>query len=342
MLRVFRKRDDLPTLTLPLVVLIFAVIVGATTAAAAILRDSAGVHTIPAFLAALPLFALAVTAYATLIVLWRRAASMAVSVLSLCAVLPVAGLLTAVVLCLSVYVCAYVYASSVLLRESRFRRVLHLTTAVALCLLAAGILFAGYVWHSVPVARLPAQILDALEQLLARSSFFAAYAAETARSLLLALPALWLMIAEGVACLGDWLCRLLFRLMECERYFLPEADEGITTPRYFGALVMVLSFLLLATSYRRNPLIYTVLTNCLLVLCPPSVYVGLREATMRIRDRLADAYIIGKGHRARTVTLIMLLLVWSMAVLGTATVCFVFAIYGAWHVIKQKKLEKSE
>lgn len=340
MLQVFRKRDDLPTLTVPLVVLIFAVIVGATAAAAAILRD--GAHTVPAFFAALPLYCLAVTAYATLIVLWRRAASMAVSALSLCAVLPVAGILSAVVLCLSVYVCAYVYASSILLRESRFRRILHLTASVSLCLLVAGILFAGYVWHSVPVAELPARVLESIRRLLAESSFFAAYAEETARSLLLALPALWLVIAEGVAYLCDWLCHRLFRLMECERYFLPEADEGITTPRYFGAIVMVLSFLLLATSYRRNPLIYTALTNCVLVLFPPSVYVGLREAALRIRDRLADAYIIGKGHRARTITIITLLLAWSMAVLGTATVCFVFAIYGAWHVVKQKKIEKSE
>lgn len=342
MLQVYRKRDDLPMLTLPLVVLLFAVIIGCTAAGASVMGGSGALYRVPAFFAALPLFSLAVAAYGILIILWRRAASMVVTAVSLAVVWRLSGIIVAVTLCLAVYVCAYVYASSFLLRESRFRRILHLTTAAALCLLAAGILFAGYGWQGVPLTELPARMLDAATELFGKSTLFRDSAGYAARSFVVALPALWLMTAQAAACLSDFVCHKLFRLMECERYFVPQADEGITTPRYFGAMVMILSFLVLATSYRKNPLIYTTLINCVLVLFPPSVYVGLHEAAMRIRDRLADAYIIGKGHRARTITLITLLLIWGMAVLGTTTVIFAFALYGAWQVVKQKKMEKSE
>ena len=313
MLQVYRKRDDLPMLTMPLVLLIVFTAAGCTAAAAAVMRD--GLHDglnaygIPGFFAALPLLCLSVAAYGILIILWRRAVSMVVTVLSAIAVYAISGLLVSMAICLSVYVCAYVYASSFLLCASRYRRI------------------------------------DSLAGLFENSAFFAMTAenaAAAARSVTISLPALWLMTAEAAAWICEWICHRFFHLMECERYFLPEADEGITTPRYFGAIVMILSFLLLATSYRKNPLLYAALSNCVFALFPPAVYVGLHEAALRIRDRLADAYIIGRGHRTRTVVIIILLLVWSMAVLGGGTVCFVFAVYGAWRVVRNHPDTKTD
>lgn len=346
MLRVYRKRDDLPMLTLPLVVLLFVVITGCTMAAASVMRDGwLANHAIPGFLAALPLFCLAIAAYGILIVLWRQAASMAVSVTSVLAAGFAAGWFLATVLCLSVFACAYVYASAFLLRQSRYRRIVHLTTAVAVCLFAAGLLFAGFVWHGVPITELPMQIYTGIAEIFADSAYLSMTtesALSAARSVTIALPALWLVIAEANAWLCDWICRRLFRLMDCERYFLPAEDEGITTPRYFGVLVLLLSFLLLTTSYRQNPRIYAVLTNCVLTIFPAATYVGLHEAALRIRDRLTEAYLIGRGHRTRTVVVIALLLLWSTALFGGSTLCFLFAIYGAWQVLKHKKASPSE
>lgn len=349
MLQVYRKRDDLPMLTMPLVLLIVFTAAGCTAAAAAVMRD--GLHDglnaygIPGFFAALPLLCLSVAAYGILIILWRRAVSMVVTVLSAIAVYAISGLLVSTAICLSVYVCAYVYASSFLLCASRYRRIVSLTASAAICLFVAGLLFTGFVWKGVPITDLPRRIADSLAGLFENSAFFAMTAenaAAAARSVTISLPALWLMTAEAAAWICEWICHRLFHLMECERYFLPEADEGITTPRYFGAIVMILSFLLLATSYRKNPLLYAALSNCVFALFPPAVYVGLHEAALRIRDRLADAYIIGRGHRTRTVVIIILLLVWSMAVLGGGTVCFVFAVYGAWRVVRNHPDTKTD
>ena len=73
MLRVYRKRDDLPMLTLPLVVLLFVVITGCTMAAASVMRDGwLANHAIPGFLAALPLFCLAIAAYGSLYYVERK------------------------------------------------------------------------------------------------------------------------------------------------------------------------------------------------------------------------------------------------------------------------------
>lgn len=341
MLPVYRKRDDLPMLTRPLVVLLFVVITGCTAAAASVMRDGwlAG-HVIPGFYAALPLFCLAIAAYGMLIVLWRQAASMAVSAVSVIAAGVAAGWFFAVVLCLSVFACGYVYASAFLLRQSRYRRIIHLTAAAAVCLFVAGLLFAGYVWHGVPIGEMPTKVCDAIAKILSESTYLSVTtesARSAARSIIVALPALWLVTAEASAWICDWICHRIFHLMACERYFLPAEDEGITTPRYFGAMVLVLSVLLITTSYRRNPLIYAGLTNCVLTLFPAVTYVGLREAALRIRDRLTDAYLVGRGHRTRTVVIIALLLVWGTAVFGGDTLCFLFAIYGAWQVLKNKK-----
>ena len=160
------------------------------------------------------------------------------------------------------------------------------------------------------------QIYTGIAEIFADSAYLSMTtesALSAARSVTIALPALWLVIAEANAWLCDWICRRLFHLMDCERYFLPAEDEGITTPRYFGVLVLLLSFLLLTTSYRQNPRIYAVLTNCVLTIFPAATYVGLHEAALRIRDRLTEAYLIGRGHRTRTVVVIALLLLCSFA-----------------------------
>lgn len=349
MLWVYRKRDDLPLLTIPTVVLLFAMITGCTTVAASVMREEwlTG-HAISGFFAVLPLVCISIAAYGILIVLWRQAASMAVTVLSMITAGYKAGWFLAAVLCLSVFACAYVFASAFLLRLSRYRRIVQLSAAAAVCLLAASLLFAGFVWQGVPVTAFPTRVFDCIEKILFENTYLpmtTASARSAARSITIALPALWLVTAEAGAWICDWICRHTFSLMNCARYFLPAEDKGITIPRYFGVLVLILSFLLLTTSHRKNPLIYTTLTNCVIAMFPSVTYVGMHEAVLRIRENMADAYLADKGQRARTIILTVSLLVWSIAVIGGGTLCFLFAIYGAWQVLKKKKThppEKSE
>ncbi len=343
MLQVYRKRDDLPMLSVPLVVVLFAAITGCTLAAAAVMRDGwQSEHAIPGFIAALPLFCLAVSAYVMLIALWRRAASMTVSLFSGIAVSISAGWFLSVVLCLSVFVCAYVYASAFLLRKSRYRRIVCLTTAASLCLLTAGLLLAGYVWRGISVAELPMQIYNSIADMLYESrllSMTETAALSAARSITVTLPALWLLTAEAISWICEWICRRIFRLMNCGKYFLPEVDRGITTPRYFGAVFLLLSLFLLTTSYTQNPLIYKVLTNCVLVLSPPAIYVGFREVFLRILDRLTDTFFVTKGEHTHSYILIIMLLSPFMIALflHSSTMFFLIAVYGAWRVLKNKK-----
>lgn len=334
----YRKRDDLPMLTLPLALLLFAAVCGCTVAAAAVMREGVvSGSRIPGFLAGIPLCCLAVSGYGTLILLWRRAASMTVTVASVVLLFSFAGWSMALTLCLSIYVSAYTYASAFLMRKSRFLRTFQLTAAAAVCLVAAGVLYVGTAWRNVSFSALPGELTAAMTAQIQKSTLFSGTteeAAALARSLWIALPAMWLITAECAAGLCEWLCCRLFRIMECERYFLPEADEGITTPRRFGVTALVLYFLLLATSYDKNPLLYAVLQNCVLTLYPPTVYVGAREAAFRLRDRLTDAYLIGRGRRGQNLILTVTLLLWGSALLGLGTVCFLLALYGAWRVVR--------
>ena len=333
------RRDDLPEMRWPLV-LLTACTVCLAGGLGCTFRDGAMVLTVP-------FVVLAVVAYAALILLWRRLAALAVTPGIAAVVLLCGGnWLTAVCAAVCMLAVAYVYASLFLAKESRFVRIASTASAVGIC---ATLLAVAWVsWRFASLGDAIRYVCD-----LARSSVSDGFAAladasggvqyvilpETVDSLLYqtvaALPAITGMACILFAGLCDAGIRFLFWLLDCDGYFTPETDEGITIPKSFSILYGLFLLLVISTDAASNPPLYHVLSNCHWIFALPCAWVGVTIGFRKLRYALdtTSFYSRPKTHSPLPSLFIFL---FFFLFLGVSTAFTLMAILGAVFILTRK------
>ncbi len=320
---VMRKRDDLPEMTLPLAALLIAVSALFSCAGAKLLSSSidlfggavseltavpvptvrgadvAGVirsnealaalfESIAAGCAALLLVPMTICLYSSVILLWRRVASLLVTPTSaLFAVLFGVKMFSAVVYLTSVLVLSYVYATSVISGDKRFKRSVSVVITSALCAVLSFMAFAGFTSGSVSsfVWDLSGIISSAAEMFFASAgqAVTETTAVSFAGSVITSLPAMVMIGAIIVSILSDALVRCLFGLFDCGEYF-GEVSAPVVIPKSYAIIYAAVFFTAISTSSVYNPLIYVMCKNVAYSMMLPCAAVGLTSLFKKGRD----------------------------------------------------------
>lgn len=341
-----KRRDDLPEMRWPLVVLTMAVTCLAGGGALA-LWEAAPVLTIP-------FLVLAVVSYTLLILLWRRLAALAVSAgVGAFVILSGGGWFPAVCCALSLLAVAYVYATLFIARESRFVRIASTASAIGVCLLLTAIAWISWRFGTVGEAvRYFCEVYrDAagagLQSLYASGDPEAAVILlpETISAMLgqvvVTVPALAGMACILLAGVCDGLIRFLFWLLDCSEYFAADGDDGITIPRSFGVMYGTLLFLVMSTNAAGAPHLYSILSNCHWIFALPCAWVGLCVGYRKLRMRLAEASLYGSARTHSPLPTILLML-FIILLLGLSAAFTLLAVLGAVCIIGRKPAKREE
>ena len=330
-----KRRDDLPEMRWPLVI--------ASALAACLLGGLGWTFRGGAMVLTVPFVVLSVTAYALLILLWRRLAALTVTFGIGLAVLAFGGdWFTAAGAAVCMLAVAYVYASLFLAKENRFVRIASTASAVGVCALLLTLAYGSMQYDSLGEALLSVCALcrDALADGYAHlaESAGASYVLlpETIDRLLLqaalSLPAFLGMACILFAALCDGGIRFAFWLLDCDGYFTPETDFGITIPRSFGILYGVLLFLVISTDAAGNPPLYAVLSNCHWVFALPCFWVGLTAGYRKLRHAL-DAASFYRHTRSHSPLPALFILVFFFLIAGLSTAFTLTAALGAVFIL---------
>ena len=321
MFSVMRRRDDLPEMTIPLVVLM--------TAGTLVLASAAGrlaSEDLPGAAAALPLVAVATCLYALIILLWRKAASLCATPLTFAAmILSGSSLFAAVTITLSTLLMSYVFAVSLISREPKFKRIGSLTAAAAVCLALTAVAFAGFRAESYEA--FVALCMDGLSALLGNAYGMPAtesYVREAARGILVLAPALTVVLATAFAWFTELLAKSMFRLLACTDLFIG-ITHRITLPVPFAVIYASAFLLTMMTVPEQAPLLYTLLNRVMIAMMLPCTAVGISITLRKIRARMYYA------SRKRALT--ALLMVMAFAALGIVNAAMILSVAGAYFVI---------
>ena len=329
------KRDDLPEMTLPLVILL-AFLASALSVAASKLSAVSDVYaslTVIRFGAALLIFPLIVCFYSMIILLWRRVASLFVTaVIFFSVILSGSDLFSAASITLASLFVSYMFAVSMIARESRFRRMTSLAmsyaVSIALVLISAiGLEFGTFdAFADSYMENMPELLRDILVRFGYRALSEQSWD-EIARMIIVKLPAMIGLVSMIIAFLTDHLTSLLFRVLDCENVFI-EITSEITMPLSYAVVYGVAFFLTLFTSYRYNPLIYEILSGIVLVMMLPCALVGVSEFARGVQDMLSCV----SRERFLTVTVIVI----TVCALGISNSIMILSVMGVYFVIKER------
>lgn len=332
---VMRRRDDLPSMTLPLAVLLTAVIV-VFTAVGGRLASSELVGSV----AALPFVTGAACLYALIILLWRKLAAFLVTPLSF-AVLLASGSsrFAAVTITLSLLFVSYVYAVSLISRESKFQRLLSLSVSAAICILLTITAWAGF--HAASYDAFVTFCMDGLSSLLAGAYGLApseSYVRESARNFLVMTPAYLAILSLSLAWLTEVLTKSMFRLLGCTDLFIG-ITHRITLPVSYAVIYAAAFLLSMLTIPEESPLISLLLNSTVTAMMLPCASVGVSMILRKIRVRMYYA----SQKRALTT----MLMVMAFAAMGIINAIMILSVAGAYFVIadflrKRKKQRKKE
>ncbi len=321
MISVMRKRDDLPEMTIPLVLLM--------TAGTLLLASAAGrlaSEDLPGVAASLPFVAVATCLYALIILLWRRAASLCATPLTFAAMmLSGSSLFAAVTITLSVLLMSYVFAVSLISREPKFKRLGSLTAAAALCLVLITVAFAGF--HAESYEAFVGLCMDKLSDLIGTAYGMPAsesYVREAARGILVLTPAFTVVLATAFAWFTELLTKSMFRLLACTDLFIG-ITHRITLPLPFAVIYASAFLLTMMTAPEQAPLLYTLLNSVMIAMMLPCAAVGTSMILRKIRARMYYA------SRKRALT--ALLMVMTFAALGIVNAAMILSVAGAYFVI---------
>lgn len=335
---VMRRRDDLPSMTLPLAVLMTAVIV-VFTCVAGRLASSELIGTA----AALPFLTGAVCLYALIILLWRKFAAFLVTPLSFAAMLGTgSSRFAAVTITLSLLFVSYVYAVSLISREAKFRRLLSLSVSAAVCIVLTLTAWAGF--RASSYHDFVGYCMDGLSGLLAGAYNMApsdAYVRESARNFLVMTPAYLAILSLALAGLTELLTRNMFRLLGCTDLFIG-ITHRITLPLSYAVIYLSAFLLSMLTVPGESPLASLLLNSTVTAMMLPCAAVGTSMTLRKIRARMYYA------SQKRGLTL--LLMAMAFAAMGIVNALMILSVAGAWFVIadflrkrrKQREKEKRE
>ena len=332
---VIRRRDDLPSMTLPLAVLMTVMIVLFTSIAGRLAAsDFVGAA------ASLPFLALSVCLYALMILLWRQAAAFLVTPLSFGAMFwSGSSLFAAVTITLSALLMSYVFAVSLLSREPKFKRLGSLSAAAAVCLTLTVVAYAGF--RAGSYEAFAALCMDELSVLLGNAyglAYTESYVRESARSLLVLAPAYAAALSILFAWFTELLAKSMFRLLACTDLFIG-ITHRITLPLPYALIYIVVFFLTMLTIPEQSPLLYALLNSVMIAMMLPCASVGCTVILRKLRVRMYYA------SRKRALTAMLILM--AAAAMGIFNAILIFSAAGSYFVIadalrKRRKQRKNK
>lgn len=335
---VFRNRSDLPEMTLPLALLMILIVLGS-----AVLASKFAAYGLVGILLSAVMLIISVTAYALLIILWRKLAVIAAAPLSAAMMLYFdASVFAMTVISLSTLFLAYTIAVSVLSREGRYRRTMTFSLAVVVTMLLAGTAWIGLNYDSysgfflsfregiaemirtaysnTASVQIYTQSLDTAAVQLTESDITSAAASVTA-----AIPAYAAMAGLLFAWLTDGLLRFVLTQLDAIDDFLPRTHR-ITLPKYYAIAHIAVTLLMVSTSPEYNPLIYAVLRSLFLAMVLPCLYIGCVKLRRGIMIRL---YFI---HGKRAISLFIL--IFTVMLIGVSNFVVFFSLAGAVYTLR--------
>lgn len=339
-----QRHDELPEMSLPLTLLMMIGFILFASAAGKLATpaeeygaavSSSGYVGMAASLLFLPV---AGCMYASVILLWRKVAALLVTPVCF-GVMLWAGvrLFPAAVISLSLLLCAYVYATSLISRETRFRRLTALASAAGVCL---ALTITGYIslyfggfgnfseWY---MTALP----DAMSRVYANAGMTVPYSDLTVgcRQLLLMVPAYTAAVSILLAWITEFLMHTLFRVLDCEDIFL-ETSGKITMPVSY-AVVYALAFLLTClTPAETYPFLYVVLNSITCAMILPCAAVGLNGVRRSLEEKLY--------YMTSEKLLTVLILAVAAGILGISGFVVLSSVCGTYYVIRNRLKSKIE
>lgn len=335
---VMQRHDELPEMTVPLTVLMMLGCVLFSTAAGKLatpaepygeLLTSSDYIGIGAAVMFLPVIS---CLYASIILLWRKVASLLVTPICF-GVMLWAGvrLFPAAVFSLSLLLCAYVYATSLISRETRFRRMTALASASAICIVLAvsayiSLYFGGFSeffeWYMRTLPHEMALVYQNAGMTVPETDLVTG-----CRQLLMMVPAYTVVLAIVLSGITDFLMRTLFRVLECGGIFIV-TDGSITMPVSY-AVVYGISFLLTwMTPAEQYPFLHILLNSVTCAMILPCAAVGLDGVKRNLEEKLY--YVTSE----RLLTVIILAVVFG--VLGLSGFLMLASVFGTYYVIRNR------
>ncbi len=340
---VMRRHDELPEMSVPLTLLMMLGCVLFTTAAGKLATpsesygafvSSSGYIGIAVSLMFLPV---AACMYASIILLWRKVVSLFVPPICFTVMLW-AGvrLFPATVISLSLLLCAYVYATSLISRETKFRRMTTLAAAggicIALTLIAyVSLYFGGFTtffdWY---MTALP----EALGKVYTQSGMTVPHTdlITGCRRILLMVPSYTAAAAIALAWITEFLMQTLFRVLGCEEIFI-ETSGRITMPVSYAVVYAAAFLLTWLTPAETYPFLHIVLNSITCAMILPCAAVGLNG----VRRNLEEKLYYMTSERLLTA----LILAVAFGILGISGFVMVSSVCGAYYVIRNR-LKKEE
>ena len=340
---VMRRHDDLPEMSVPLTLLMMFGCVLFTAAAGKLATpaeaygasvSASGYIGVGVSLMFLPV---AASMYASIILLWRKVASLMVTPLCFGGMLW-AGvrLFPAAVISMMLLLCAYVYAASLISRETKFRRMTALSAAACI---SAALTMIGYVslyfggfesffeWY---MSAFP----EALGRVYARSGMTVPYTdlITGCRQLLLMVPAYTVAASIILAWITEFLMQTLFRVLGCEEIFI-ETSDRITMPVSYAVVYAAAFLLTCMTPAETYPFLHMVLNSVTSAMILPCAAVGLNGIRRNLEEKLY--YLTGE----RLLTVLILAVVFG--ILGVGGFVIISSVCGTYYVIRNRlKREK--
>lgn len=334
---VMQKRDDLPEMTLPLALLLIVMSSAFSCAGAKLLSSATVDRYIPAFAASLAFIPVAACLYSLVILLWRRFASLLVTPISLCLMLCLgADVFSAVAFSVTILLSAYTFAVSMISRETKFRRMTSLASAISLCFLLS---LAGYVgiyfgtfnnFVSSMMSDLTSFISDSYVAFGNPKTYELCLA--EARAIAVMLPAYVGIAAIVLSAATDVIVKAAFRALDCENVFIV-LTKKITMSKTYAVVYCAVFLLFFFTSGVRNPLVYTMLKSVTYVMILPCAIVGLTSILYKTEEELF--YMNSKRVTA------FILIFFAVMIIGIKASLVIASACGALKVIAQRRDKNS-
>lgn len=335
---VMRRHDELPEMSIPLTLLmmlgciLFASAAGKLATPAESYGPDVSSSGYIGMAVALMFLPAAACMYASVILLWRKVASLLVTPVCF-GIMLWAGvrLFPAAVISLALLLCAYVYATSLISRETRFRRMTALAAAGGICIALTmigyvSLYFGGFEpffdWY---MTALP----DAMSRAYTQSGMTVPHTdlITGCRQLLLMVPSYTAAAAIVLAWITEFLMQTLFRVLDCEEIFL-ETSGKITMPVSY-AVVYGLAFLLTCLTPSENyPFLHMVLNSITCAMILPCAAVGLNGVRRNLEEKLY--------YMTSEKLLTALILAVAFGVLGINGFIMISSVCGTYYVIRNR------
>lgn len=317
---ILKRRDDLPEMRLPLVILLSALYI-ITEYTAVRLSHAPDYSEIIGAIVSLPILTVSVCAYSLIILLWRRAAALLLTPVTYVFLRLMCGGADFAVftITLSTLFISYVSAVSLISRETKFRRILSVSLSTAICIVLTLIAYAGL--RDGSIADFAIRCTDSLDSVLG-GIYSNSHA--LARRIIVMTPAYLTAVSILMASFLEAMQKSAFRILECTDLFIG-ITHRITLPPSYAAVYMAALLLRYTTSSETNPLASALLQSAVIAMMLPCAAVGTSVILRKIRIRMYYA------SRKRLITAVIL--AFAVISVGLMQSCIILSIAGGFFTL---------